>query len=197
MGASTPQRFRLSDAMILVMATAVGLMFIVQGFVPWEMAIPGEVSFSAIIVAAKKWHDGLSSLVAAWTVALLTLRLRRPRPRFRRLARQTGFVCTLVATAVLTIVFIAGLALVIRSGIHRAANRETLVSGCLEMWQFLAKEQVGCAVAGSWITLAAVGRWRPERDWIDRMGRALGAYWIAGPCIDLPIKFWYQYFFGG
>jgi hypothetical protein len=35
------------------------------------------------------------------------------------------------------------------------------------------------AVAGAWLTLLLAGWWRPERTWIDRFGRAVGAGWIA------------------
>jgi hypothetical protein len=37
----------------------------------------------------------------------------------------------------------------------------------------------GFAVAVAWATLALVGRWEPEASWVDRLGRALGAGWIA------------------
>jgi hypothetical protein len=39
------------------------------------------------------------------------------------------------------------------------------------------------AVAGAWLALALSGRWRPERDWLDRAGRALGVCWIVSPLI--------------
>jgi hypothetical protein len=34
------------------------------------------------------------------------------------------------------------------------------------------------AVLGSWLALALSRRFRPERSWIDRAGRALGLYWV-------------------
>lgn len=37
----------------------------------------------------------------------------------------------------------------------------------------------GLAVIVAWIALAAAGRWRPRRDWIDLAGIALGVGWIA------------------
>ncbi len=37
-------------------------------------------------------------------------------------------------------------------------------------------------VAIAWITLAIVGRWRPDRGWDDRLGRLVGCFWlIYGP----------------
>jgi hypothetical protein len=37
----------------------------------------------------------------------------------------------------------------------------------------------GCTVAAIWLLLVLSGRWRPERSWIDRLGRLLGVVWIA------------------
>jgi hypothetical protein len=33
-------------------------------------------------------------------------------------------------------------------------------------------------VPGAWLFLALSGRWRAQADWIDRLGRILGAFWI-------------------
>lgn len=37
----------------------------------------------------------------------------------------------------------------------------------------------GFTVAVVWLLLALSGRWRPEKSWIDRLGRLLGVVWIA------------------
>ena len=36
----------------------------------------------------------------------------------------------------------------------------------------------GFALLVSWMTLLIGRRWRPERQWIDRLGRAMGYIWI-------------------
>ena len=36
----------------------------------------------------------------------------------------------------------------------------------------------GLAVLVSWMTLFVGGRWRSEATWLDRLGRAMGLYWI-------------------
>src|SRR5262245_54032501 len=38
-------------------------------------------------------------------------------------------------------------------------------------------DRVGFAVSGAWLTLWLSGRWRPERTWIDRLGRVMGWLW--------------------
>jgi hypothetical protein len=40
------------------------------------------------------------------------------------------------------------------------------------------------AVAAAWATLALVGRWEPERSWVDRLGRFFGLYWLTYPVLD-------------
>ena len=40
------------------------------------------------------------------------------------------------------------------------------------------RAEVGFAIAACWLVLIVGRRWRPEPSWIDRCGRALGAYWI-------------------
>ena len=37
----------------------------------------------------------------------------------------------------------------------------------------------GPAVAGAWITMVVSGRWRRSRDWVEGLGMAIGACWIA------------------
>jgi hypothetical protein len=46
--------------------------------------------------------------------------------------------------------------------------------------QFGMPMSIGVAIA--WITLAIVGRWRPDRGWDDRLGRLVGCLWLVyGP----------------
>jgi hypothetical protein len=52
----------------------------------------------------------------------------------------------------------------------------------------LLAHHAGWAVAVSWLTIALIGRWRPEPSWVDRAGRALGCIWILlGPIASLLI----------
>ena len=39
-------------------------------------------------------------------------------------------------------------------------------------------QNVGLAVAASWLGLALGGRWRRPADWIDATGRVVGIAWI-------------------
>jgi hypothetical protein len=171
------RRFMLLDGMVLVAATAVGyavvhafatqvlqedLLSLLRGVV--EDGRPG--SLAAILMVCTV------PVLAAWTLALIPLRLLKPRPRFRRLARQPGLVAAIsFATA---IAFLATLLLTIR-----------ILLGEGEWWNSLGMifmilpTAPGVAVLVSWATLIVSGRWQAEPSWIDRLGRVFGVLWIV------------------
>jgi hypothetical protein len=201
------RRFTLIDAMVLMAATAVGLglakeysqdlLYFLQGNRvsprPWE-SWPGILVSTALRGMAVTLPCGM-----AWTLGVLALRLRQPRPAWRRLARQPGLVACLVAPIPVA------LALVGRAVYHFLETYTNLLTparlpsppfithglpglpdGFPTFWPgiFLSAPmfivpQIGLAVALAWIVLAMSGRCRPEPSWIDRLGRALGASWIV------------------
>jgi len=64
----------------------------------------------------------------------------------------------------------------------------------------LLAHHAGWAVAVCWSTLVFIGRWRPERSWVDRWSRALGCTWIIlGPMASLLIDHstWWGTFVSG
>jgi hypothetical protein len=42
---------------------------------------------------------------------------------------------------------------------------------------------IGYAVFGGWLALIMAGRWQRSHDWVDRLGRVLGASWILAPVV--------------
>jgi hypothetical protein len=161
----------LSDAMILVGVTAAGLatarvcLRVMPGSDP-----AFAVRMSAVFVAL------------ALTIALIPLRLRRPRPR--RPGRHPGIVaCCAVALALALI-----LAEQANSWLKPADGPALAVPHYRTInlvFDLLRLDLYSPAVAGAWLALALSGRWRPERDWFDRAGRALGVCWIVSPFIVL------------
>jgi hypothetical protein len=119
-----------------------------------------------------------SYFAAAWSLALLALRLRRPRPRLRRLTRQPGMVAGAAAAVVLSIRMVN---IGIMLGVYAAWVPETPVLAVLENYGELPyiPAEVGCAVAAAWVVQGLSGRWHAEPSWLDRAGRALGFFWIA------------------
>src|SRR4051794_31354825 len=94
-----PRLFELTDAMILVVAAAMGL---AANRVDWDSSgsMPGQNLYGSI----RRFLDLTTPHVAALTVASMAMLLRRPRPPLRRLFRSPGAVACTVATAALVLV---------------------------------------------------------------------------------------------
>jgi hypothetical protein len=188
--------FGLTDAMVLVVALAVGL---AVNCLNW----PG---FLARWLTPLDAHDSIEHFLdlvmpnlAAITVATLAMRMRRPRPRFRRIARQPGSVACTVAVAILLVL---GLWVAVTTSTGRVmkftqhvipAGQNGHVKGdvAYPIYPFSGRllvtygDRIGFAVAGAWLALILIGRWQSESSWIDRLGRAIGCLWIA-----LALVFW-------
>ncbi|WP_435018656.1 hypothetical protein TA3x_000640 [Tundrisphaera sp. TA3] len=120
-------------------------------------------------------------LILSFTV--FASRLMSPRPRWRRLARQPGFVACLAIVPA----GIIGLALTIievnRFSAVAYPSGGLLAKERLSVWlqtlSMTLAEPCGFAVAMAWSTQALVGGWRPKDDWVDRLGRVVGCTWVA------------------
>jgi len=189
-----PRRPTLIDVMVLIAASAVGFAWLREplpnGFRDILTVIPtygwyGEIILRGIVMplarAAGYW-------LTPFTLALLALRLRGPRPRWRRLLRQPGTVATLAA--LLTIA--CELLIILVPSVLGAAWESRGVGfpiACLRRCQALQTSGVfgqsylfptpGLVVLVSWIALCLDGRWRGEASWIDRAGRLVGIGWVA------------------
>jgi hypothetical protein len=206
---TTGRRFLLSDAIVLIVATAVGFTvvrpyYLTMKLLDWSPPIPSAAPFNG-------WIKGLwgclvlaAPLVMAWTLAVLALRFRRPRDRWSRLVQQPGLVAGLVAALVLAwrlIGFATMCARIAgRSRLSILTVRQGALRGAWGGWppdsllfetdHYLdTMATIGVGVATCWMLLLASGRWRPERTWIDRAGRALGWFWIA----TLPLTSWWDF----
>jgi hypothetical protein len=195
--------FTLSDAMVLIAATAFGLggLRLSTGGLG-ELGAQLNESLGAIAHPEAGWsawgwsiHQTYAMMARVtlpfawvWTLSLLWLRLQEPRPGWRQLGRQPGAVASLAATVVL-IPSLIGLAVMILvewfSVQATPATRTTWEIASVAAF-LLIPGLIGSAVLGAWTTLILGRRFRAEPSWIDRAGRCLGAYWIA--VILLP--FW-------
>jgi hypothetical protein len=202
------RRITLFDLMVLTAATAIGLSLVQFG---WPRKAGWAWIFTALDFPStrggypsKAWVLPLAERVspflpclAAWSGAFLVTRLRGPRPRWRRLVLQPGLVAAVVSLSVLTIesIMLVGSAKIDgRFGWSSPARVADFVANGVVM----LAHHAGWAVAVSWLTLVLIGRWRPERSWVDRAGRALGCTWIIiGPIASLLIDHtvWWGDFF--
>src|SRR3954453_6913158 len=94
---SVPRRFTLLDAMVVIAAIAVGLLPIPFLLDVWTFSLAGSPYWRFLLLCGSMVDGMLCSFALTLGPALLALRLRRPRPRLRRVFRQPGTAaCTAV-----------------------------------------------------------------------------------------------------
>jgi hypothetical protein len=185
------RKFTLFDGMVFVAATAVAFAsyprspleyfpaFLEQIREAWSRNPSLHGSLFSFLVTLEYIFWLPQMVLAFWTLALVGLRLLPPRPRLRRLARQPGTIASCVASSVLLIVEIS-LALILLATLRTNSPQQHIWFYVMSGDGFrVMTAKVGFAVAAAWLTLALSGRWRAEPDWVDRMGRFMGAFWIG------------------
>jgi hypothetical protein len=135
----------------------------------------------------RHWVDQSNFVLGALSTALLVCRLRRPRPRGRRLWLLPGTITALAAALVSLQVFTQSLAGAVSRWLRSLGPQShpqgsfiyfpLLVS--FELFSMSSWEFVAPAVGLTWLVLFLGGRWRGEPSWVDRLGRALGVCWIG------------------
>ena len=162
--------FSLGDAMILILALALGL----------GLARPYIILIANYIHTAPNQYfqtlDGTVSLGRSLNLimlyflyfllpAFLMLRLRQPRPAMHSLVRQPGFAaCAAPVSCYLAALPLSLLAPFVSAG---------------EVIEIAGQMLVASATPLAWCFLAVTRRWAAEPRWIDRLGRILGALWMA------------------
>lgn len=181
MAATPPRKFTILDGMILVAAIACG-------FALWRAV---QESLGGLwVFMGESWlrrnTRGLSWAATPFLMilapAVLAMRLRRPRPRWIRLARQPGMVACCAALVPIAV----SLARFARGGAIQ--GREELNPMSLFGPGFYLQYRgydTGLWVLGAWLALALSGRRRAERSWIDRLGRIVGIGWLVVLVIDI------------
>ena len=144
-----------------------------DGWPSWGWAIYLSYGLLATVLVPFCW---------AWTLAILALRVRKPRPRLRRLACQPVAIACCSAAFALVPALVGLLCLALISSIESESPQWERILGCSFI---LVPALTGFAVLGSWGTLLLGRRWRAEPSWLDRAGRVLGLYWIGA--MVLPI----------
>jgi hypothetical protein len=164
-------KFRISDVLILVAATAVGCSLVEREALGafWEIGQNSRSYYHASVAVG----IAASPVLLAWTLAATVIRLRRPRPRFRLLVRQPGAIACLLISAFVPVLFAFSLVNVYRISHWRPG--QAIPNQCFGSLIY----RLPLVVLAAWITLWLNGRWRPEPSAIDRFGRLLGVGWIA------------------
>jgi len=156
------RKFNLGDGMILIAATAVGFAIVRQ-----------MVGTTPQSIGMYHWHWVASlygmPVVMAWSIGQFLIRLRQPRPRFRRLFRQPGTAAAVVAISMTT-------AWCLPFPIARLLGYGSPSDPGILLYSAIT---AGPGVLGAWSVLALSRTMRAERGWIDRAGIALGVGWIV------------------
>lgn len=125
---------------------------------------------------------GTGVVVASYT--LVALRLRRPRPRLRRVFRQPGFAATLGASIASGVVFASDSLDGLLLKIQEVMATPALAGDPFPGYRFKVFSR-GSILAGfvavlvTWLLLRWDARWRVERSWLDRSGRLVGWAWLV------------------
>lgn len=184
---SVVRRFTIADGMILIAAVACGLAWARRVWPLFKLSSPTPTG-------SWLWFVDRGELVLFMTVPCLLcltiaaaiLRVRRPRPSWRRIVRQPGMTSLMTALLFLSvalppIVLAVDLSYRKRNmGKSYWAEAQTwadLPSALIEYLVY-ATPAPGFAVIVAWTTLAVQRRWRNEPTWIDRGGRVLGVSWV-------------------
>jgi hypothetical protein len=176
-----PRRFSLGDAVILIAATAFTLALLraeewfvrfptrvhfwsdafsdLMGWPSWRFSAltRGQLVRFVVTQALDELIQSSSSVLVGLTLTQPMFRLRRPRPQWQDLIRQSGFAaCLAVLVGTLLIV-----------DLSRVARIEVPYAGILASTLLLIWPVLG------------LPPFRQEASWIDRLGRAAGWGWIV------------------
>ena len=160
--------FTIVDAMILIAATAVGLGVTRDWTEPFLMDMLRVYEVPPASGLVNTAEAVLTPITLYWTIAVVGIRLRRPRPSLRRLGRQPGLVACLAVILATLIHFSLTRYWVLFSGKARPGEVSTL------LMNLSPSHLVAPGVAVAWMVLAVSSRWRPDPGWIDRLGRSVG-----------------------
>jgi hypothetical protein len=203
------RRFGMGDLMILIAAIGAASwstkslwLGLTEGpLKSWWPSTPARLVFATM----------LSACAMPMTLACIAFRLRQPRPPWRRLSIQPGasalIACSMVFAARMLEVAAAfhsptggpmlekaysirvsdsGYLAFVRLHDGNGAIGAVQVGGCFSVLVASYAYPCGYAVAATWLVLATSGRWRPEKSWIDRLGRVLGIVWISITILTAP-----------
>lgn len=171
------RKFSLGDAMILVGALAIAMGW-VAAYWRSMAAFGGALGRGASVgfTIPIRYFGVLGPFLVTSTLATFGMRLLRPHPSWRRLARLPGFM---VGAAVLLGLFIT-LVTVLTNELSRPLGR-VRTSLYLVFLTMRTINYTAPVIAGVWLALGMSGCWhrRLARDWLERFAIFLGICWLC------------------
>lgn len=163
------------DGMVIVAAVACGVALartIARDAGPWPW-------FDASLDVARPG----SYFLLPPTLALIALRLRRPRPSLRRVLIQPGMAACCAVAVITAVDAVSWLIYGLQVG------SEGRVDFVARYWRGNWGHPAW-GVAAVCLALVLGRRWRRERGWIDGFGRLLGVLWMLTLLCDWPFGRW-------
>ena len=188
-----PRRLNLGDIAIIVGAVAIYLTLVRQSRAnPVSKEVWTSNPFFSVVSFGSGMDIRYELAALGWTVAtfaLITMRLRRPRPRWHRLMRQPGFLACVAASiatiASFTVDRVGDLLLFLLSTDPLGPSEIVEMIGKFRVFTASTAMAGSLAVLVSWTILRLSGRWITEQSWIDRTGCLIGVGWFLIPVGNL------------
>jgi hypothetical protein len=196
----TSRKFRLLDAVFLVAAVAVGLAWVRAEQVREEFLRRfGEGRFpSPYVIRAFGWFgeacfaaDGyIIPCAAALTLAITALTLTHHRRALGRVTRQPGASACIAASIAILLEMLQSCLETFRSIVVLGWKLEDLRPHIHFVWSIsliptVTPTRLGLAVAVVWGILLLCGRRSRESNWLELLGRVVGAFWIARGLVEV------------
>ena len=207
--AATPRSrpFGLSDALLLIAATALGLAVTrsLSGFLAIDRSesinyrrngptpIGHRTTLSrayveigppptSYVAHVRFWIERAvfwtCPCLLAWTLAVLARAVLSPRrPRFK-LLRQPGIMAGVACLTAFCVAALESPAMLVTWWPRTAPPTFHWEDWWLFTW-FNLPRTAGYSVALTWLVLILSGCWAANREWLDRLGRFLGLCWIG------------------
>lgn len=171
------RKFNIVDMFVIVAATALGMVPLStlvkygQFFNSKKLSNPGIWTWADWLNAIEVLQIFSVAFLTSWTLALIPIRLRAPRPARRQLWCQPGL--TACSTVAITIVAFSPHAFF-------AWKRWGPPLSYMLLYKIIYDVAAygGFSVGAIWMILALGDLWCSEASWIDRSGRVIGSIWI-------------------
>lgn len=193
----TPRKFTILDGMILVAAVALG--FAIRRAAEEMIAQYSFNNYYLYRTFPYRLIEAVVPFLATFTLGVLAMRLRRPRPRWRPLLRQPGMAASVAATIPIAMALYDlwtwmrflddPEASVAEGSVAHATYGFFIDAPTLGELYGAYGTAVGAWVLGAWLILALSGRLRAEKSGIDRLGRLVGLAWLSIPPIRVVVSF--------
>jgi hypothetical protein len=181
---SSRRRFLIADAMMLVVVAALMATAKAQFYWMWQ-GIP-DLSYGGYELNRFCVGVALANASVVWFASLLV----RPIDRRRLRRGAPGLIVPMAVAIVLGMNALDWLTSNWSSRWLRGDDVSFQAFLLILVTHGRLPLTVSIAIAVAWITLAVVGRWRPEPAWDDRLGRLLAVCWlILGPG-EMLVRAW-------